>query len=44
MGLVKIKNDSKFCWGPGQQKAFEENMEYLTKPIMLVPPHLDKQF
>jgi hypothetical protein len=33
-----------FAWGAEQQWAFEENKEYLSKPLMLVPPQQDKPF
>lgn len=44
MGLVKIKSDSEFRWGPNQQRAFEEIMEYLLKPPVLAPPWLSEPF
>ena len=44
MGLVKIKDDSEFRWGPEQQKAFDEIKEYLSMPPILVPPQQRKSF
>ena len=44
MGLVKIKSDEEFRWGAGQQRAFDEIKDYLTKPPVLVPPRQDRPF
>ena len=44
MGLVKIKSDDEFCWGAEQQQAFDEIKEYLSKPLVLVPPQQDRPF
>jgi hypothetical protein len=44
MGLVKIKSDIEFHWGPDQQRASEEIMEYLLKPLVLAPPWLNEPF
>lgn len=38
MGLVKIRSDSEFRWGPNQQKAFEKIKEYLSRGVLLVSP------
>ena len=38
MGLVKIKSEDEFHWGTEQQRAFDEIKEYLSKPLVLVPP------
>ena len=44
MGLVKIKSDDEFRWGAEQQQAFDEIKEYLSKPLVLVPPQHDRPF
>ncbi|KAK1663625.1 hypothetical protein QYE76_051784 [Lolium multiflorum] len=44
MGLVKIKPHEEFRWGAEQQQAFDDIMEYLTKPPVLVPPRQDRPF
>jgi hypothetical protein len=44
MGLVKIMTDDEFHWGAEQQKAFDEIKEYLSKPLVLVPPQQDRPF
>ena len=44
MGLVKIKSDDEFRWGAEQQQAFDEIKEYLSKPLVLVPPQQDRPF
>jgi hypothetical protein len=44
MELVKIKASDEFHWGVEQQRAFEEIKEYLSKPLVLVPPQQDKPF
>ena len=38
MGLVKIKSEDEFHWGPEQQQAPDEIKEYLSKPPVLIPP------
>jgi hypothetical protein len=44
MELVKIKANDEFRWGAEQQRAFEEIKEYLSKPLVLVPPQQGKLF
>jgi hypothetical protein len=38
MELVKIKANDEFRWGAEQQQAFEDIKEYLSKPLVFVPP------
>jgi hypothetical protein len=42
MDLVKIKADKEFHWVVEQQWAFEEIIEYLARPPVLVPPQRDR--
>ena len=44
MGLVKVKSEDEFHWGVEQQHALDEIKEYLSKPLVLVPPQLDRPF
>jgi hypothetical protein len=44
MELVKIKANDEFRWGAEQQQAFEDIKEYLSKPLVLVPPQQGKPF
>jgi hypothetical protein len=44
MELVKIKANEECRWGAGQQWAFEEIKEYLSKPPVFVPPQQDRPF
>ena len=38
MPLVKTQKKEEFIWGLEQQKAFDSLKEYLTTPLVLVPP------
>jgi hypothetical protein len=40
--LLKLKSDQEFRWSNKQQKAFEEIMEYMKSPPVLVPPQKGK--
>jgi hypothetical protein len=42
--LIKIRNEQEFHWGAKQQKAFDDIKEYLTRPLVLVPPQKDKPY
>jgi len=42
--LLKLKSDQEFKWGNEQQKAFEENKEYMKSPPVLAPPQKGKPF
>jgi hypothetical protein len=44
MELVKIKANDEFRWGAEQQQTFEDIKEYLSKPLVLVPPQQGKPF
>nr|CAE03289.2 OSJNBb0046P18.5 [Oryza sativa Japonica Group] len=36
--LLRLKADQKFTWGAEQQKAFDSIKEYLSSPLVLIPP------
>ena len=42
--LLKLKNDQEFKWDDMQQEAFEEIIEYMKCPLVLVPPKQGKSF
>ena len=44
MPLVKTQKKEEFIWGLEQQKAFDSLKEYLTTPLVLVPPQTDRPF
>jgi hypothetical protein len=44
MPLVKTQKKEEFVWGLEQQKAFDSLKEYLTTPLVLVPPQTDRPF
>ena len=42
--LLKLMADQKFVWGEAQQKALDEIKQYLTSPLVSVPPQNHKTF
>ena len=36
--LLKLRADQEFVWGKEQQLALDEIKNYLTKPLVLIPP------
>ena len=42
--LLKLKVNQEFVWGKEQHLALEEIKNYLTNPLVLVPPQHGKPF
>ena len=42
--LLKLKADQEFVWGKEQQSALDEIKDYLTNPLVLIPPQQGKPF